>query len=61
VPVRLLDEAIDHAEAKAGALAFRLGGEERLEHMLHDVWRDAAAGVADGEHHILPGLHIRVL
>ncbi len=31
VAAGLLDEAVDHAEAKPGALADVLGGEERLE------------------------------
>ena len=56
----LLGEAVDHAEAEPGAAAYPLGGEERLEHAIADVGRDAVTGVADGDHHELPGLHLAV-
>src|SRR6185312_12970152 len=46
---RLADEAIDHAEAEARALARRLGGEEGLEDLVHVRRQDAVAGVADGD------------
>src|SRR6185437_639081 len=52
VAVRLLDEAVDHAEAEPGALADLFGGEERLEHALQDLRRHADAGVADRQHHV---------
>ena len=42
----LLDEAIDHAQAEAGALAHLLGGEERLEGAAGDLGRHAGAGIA---------------
>src|SRR5262249_36513094 len=48
VAARLLDQPVDHAEAETGALADLLGGEERLEHLVHDGGGNAAAGVADG-------------
>jgi len=41
VAVRLLDEAIDHGEAEAAALADRLGGEEGFEDVLDHVLRHA--------------------
>ena len=49
----LLDDAVDHRQAKAGALADLLGGEERLEYLLQHVGRDAAAGVFDLDQHIV--------
>ena len=42
----LMREAIDLRQPEAGALADRLGGEERIEHLGDDVRRDADAGVA---------------
>ena len=41
----LADEAENLAEPEAGALADRLGGEERLEHALQHLGRHAAAGI----------------
>ncbi len=43
------------AEAKAGPLTDRLGGEERVERLLDDLLRHAAAGIRDRNHHILSG------
>ena len=40
--------------------AYSLGGEERLEHAVANVGRDAVTGVADSDHHELPGLHLAV-
>ena len=40
----LFDEAIDHRQAKARALAFALGREKRLEHLFDDLGTHAAAG-----------------
>ena len=37
---------------KPGALADRLGGEERLENLVADRFRNAGAGVAHRDHHI---------
>ena len=49
----LLDDAVDHRQAEAGALADFLGGEERLEDLLHHVGRDAGAGVLDLDQHVV--------
>ena len=54
---RLAHEAIDLAEAEPGALAGRLGGEERLESALQRVLLMPAAGVGDRDHDVLAGLH----
>ena len=56
----LLGEAVDHAEAEPGAAAYSLGGEERLEHPIADVGRNAVTGIADGDHHEQPGLDLAV-
>ena len=53
VAARLLDDAVDGRQAKAGALADFLGGEERLEHLAEHVGRDAAAGVGDRQGRII--------
>ena len=37
VAVGLLDEAVHHAQAEPGALAFGFGGEERFEDVLHHL------------------------
>ena len=47
VAAGLLDDAVDHRQAKPGALADLLGGEERLEDLLKMLVRDAGAGVLD--------------
>ena len=60
VAVRLLDEAVDHAEAEAGALADFLGGEERLDDLVEQMRRDAAAGIADGDQHVGSRRHLVV-
>ena len=41
----LLGEPIDHRQAEPGALADRLGGEERIERLLQDVGRHANAAI----------------
>src|SRR5258708_4829256 len=46
VAVRLLDEAVDHAETEPGTLADILGREERLEDAIQHVLRHALSGVA---------------
>ncbi len=46
MPAVLVNDAVDHGKAHAAALAHFLGGEERLEHALHHLGRDAGAGVA---------------
>ncbi len=45
---------------RPAALADRLGGEERLEHLVADFGRHAAAGVADRQHHIGAGPHLGI-
>jgi hypothetical protein len=52
--VRLLDEAIDLRQAKAGTFAGFLGGEERIESARHRFRRHARAGVFDDEDDIVP-------
>ena len=49
VAARLLDEAVDHAEAEPAADPRPLGGEEGLEGALEHLRRHAVAGVGDGE------------
>ena len=51
-PAGLLDDAVDHRQAEAGALADLLGREERLEDLLDQVRRDAGAGVFHFDDHI---------
>ena len=46
---RLVREAEDLAQSQPGALADRLGGEERLERPLEHLGGHAAAGVADAD------------
>jgi hypothetical protein len=60
MPARLLDEAVDLAQAEAGALADLLGGEERLEHALHRLLVHADAGVGHGDGHVVARLGIGV-
>ena len=57
----LADEAVDHRQAKARALAEVLRREERLENPLADVVRDPDALVGDLEHDGLSGMreHVR--
>ena len=45
----MADQAPDDVEAQAGALADRLGGEERLEHALADVGGNARPVVDDAD------------
>ena len=45
----LMGEAVDLAQAQAGALADVLGGEERLEHPRQHVGRNARTGVGDAD------------
>ena len=53
VPAALLDDAVHGRQPEPGALAGRLGREERLERVLRTVGVHAAAGVAHREHHVL--------
>ena len=55
----LLDDLERDRQAHAGALADRLGGEERVEDLRHHVLRDAAAVVLDLDAHRLVVLHRR--
>ncbi len=49
-------EAVDHGEAEPGALAERLGGEERIESTLDHVGGHAGAGVGHAERNVLSWL-----
>ena len=55
---RLFDEAVHHGKPEAGAFAGRLGGEERLEHLVENFFRNPGPGVGDAQHNILPGLDV---
>ena len=54
LPARLPGEAVDHRQPEPGALADRLGGEERIEGARDHVGRHAGAGVGDAERDVLP-------
>src|SRR6478752_8023962 len=49
----LFDDSIDRRQAEASALADFLGGKERFEDLLDNVGRNAGAGVADFNEHIV--------
>lgn len=53
--VGLLAEAVNHRQAKADALADRLGAEERLEGMLQRALRHALAVIDDSQAYIVAG------
>ena len=55
---RLVGEAENLAEAEAGALAHRLGGEERLERAVEHFGRHPAAGVGDADPDIVAGADV---
>ncbi|CAN5420767.1 hypothetical protein BH09PSE6_BH09PSE6_14380 [soil metagenome] len=55
---RLLDEAVELRQAEAGALADRLGREERFERLGQHVGRHAGAAVGDRQQHVLPRHHV---
>src|SRR5207237_2266391 len=55
---RLMGKAEDLAEAEAGALAHRLGGEKGLECALPDFRRHAAAGVGYADPDIIAGANV---
>src|SRR5262249_3216338 len=61
VPLRLLDEAVDHAETEPAALADALGREERLEGARGDLLRHSGAGVGHRQHDVLSRLQLVVL
>src|SRR3982750_1196674 len=50
---RLFGKAVNHRQAKTGALPDRLGGEERIKSAGDDIGRHAGAGVTDAEGNIL--------
>ena len=50
VSATLLDDAVDRRESQAGAFAFFLGGEKRLEDSRLRFFVHAHAGVADRKH-----------
>src|SRR5262249_57329700 len=52
---RLVGEAIDLAQAEAGALANLLGGEEWVEDLLDHLRRNADAGVAQRDLDVIAG------
>ena len=47
------DDVVAHRQAKPGALARRLGGEEGIEHFLLHFQRDTRAVVADPDFHLV--------
>ncbi len=51
----LLDDAIDHGQAEAGALADFLGGEEGVEDLVADIGGNAGAGVLDLDDDVVGG------
>src|SRR6266536_3843750 len=55
VAVRLLDEAIDLAQAEASSLTVHLGREERFKHTFQNILRHSRAGVAHRNPHVLSG------
>src|SRR3984885_339291 len=57
---RLLHEAIDLAETKAGAMANLLSRKERLEHAAHCVFSHPAAGIAHTHHDVLAGADFEI-
>ena len=56
----LLDDAVDRGQAEARALADFLGREERLEDLVDDVGRNAGAGVAHLDQHVVGARHALV-
>src|SRR5207253_933191 len=52
---RLLDEAVDHAQAEAGALARSLRREERVEYLVENTSRNAGAGITHRNHGVAAG------
>src|SRR5258708_2785281 len=60
VSAALPDEAVDHAEAKPGSLAFRLCREERVEGAGDDLRRHARSRIAERDENILSGDHLKM-
>src|SRR6185437_10464667 len=50
-------DAMHHRKTQTRAFADRFGGEERLEHAMHDLGAHAATGVGDAE--LDPTRHVR--
>src|SRR3546814_8844302 len=46
-------DTVDRRETEAGALADILGGEKRLEDLLDDALRNAGAGIAHLDQHVV--------
>src|SRR5579885_884681 len=61
VAAGLLHKPVDHGQAEPGALAGRLGGEERLEDPPLDLLTHAHAGVAHRELDIFPGRRVGMI
>ena len=57
----MLGKAVNHAEAKAAALAHFLGCEERLHHLVEMLARDPGAGVPNRQADIIAGGDARQL
>ena len=55
---RLFGKAIDHGQAKAGALAHVLGRKERLEHLFQGFRIHARAGIGHRQHQIFAGPYV---
>ena len=54
----LLDDAVDHRQAEAGALADFLRREERLENLVAHVGGNAVAVVLDLDQHVVGGRQV---
>ena len=61
VATRLPHDAVHGRQPEAGALAHRLGGEERLEDVLERFAAHTHAGVAHREHDVAAGHHLRAV
>ena len=56
----LLDDAVDRGKSEPGAFADFLGRKERLKDLVDDLGRNAGAGVADLDPHIVRRRHALV-
>ncbi len=65
MPVGLLDEAKDHTETEARALADFLGGKEGIEDLFQVAGGNPGAGIAHGNHDIVShrdlAVHARIV
>ena len=57
---RLLDEAVHHAQAQAGALAGPFRGEERIEYLVEHSGRNSGSGIARRDHGVAAGPDVAV-